>query len=142
MLHDRDAWLATRDDLTEGVYTLPLSFLADSSGIWFATKPHRRIATNVTANRRVQVILGGHLDAIIIDGTCDEPTAQPPTDIHDRYEAKAGFAPSPDDGYVLIRLDPQRLRVSRSPAEFADRDIWTTETQPWATLLHAPPTST
>jgi hypothetical protein len=132
LLNDRDAWLATRGDVTDGVYIVPLSFLADSSGIWFATKPHRRIAADVTAIRRVEVIFGGYLDAVIIDGTCDEPTAQPATDIHARYEAKAGFAPSPDHGYVLIRLGPQRLRVSRSPAEFADRDVWTADTQPWA----------
>lgn len=123
MLNHRDAWLATRDDVSEGVYTLPLSFLADSSGIWFASKPHRQIATNVTANRRVEVIFGGYLDAIIVDGTCNEPTAQPPIDIHDRYEAKPASRPHQTRATCSSALNPNALyEADRSYERSAQAD--------------------
>lgn len=63
---------------------LPLSFHADGDGLWFATKRHRRIATNATADAQVQVVLGGYLDAIIIDGTCDDRPPKRPTTRVDR----------------------------------------------------------
>lgn len=122
---DRDCWFVTSHP-EHGPYAVPLSFVIAADRMFLFTQPHRPTVRNVQVESRVELVFGGHGEAISASGECHVlALAEVERQIVERYITRAGWDPAePGSPFVALGVTLTSVSCSRSPAEHHDHEIW------------------
>ena len=123
-----DVWVATAETSTDGsavAHLVPLSLAWIDEGVVIALDRHSTTARNLGSDRPARLAVGATRDVVLIDAVVEEVVAvNDASEVADRYCAQADWDPrSAGDGYVFIRLRPERLQAWREANELAGRTL-------------------
>jgi hypothetical protein len=111
---------------TGDVHLVPVSHSWNGTEVVLATGPGSRTVSNVTANPKVRLALGGTRDVVMIDALLVEavPVSEAPASLAEGYAAQAGWDPRTDSAnYVYLVLGPERIQVWSEGEDLAGRTV-------------------
>ncbi len=123
-----DVWVATAGTSEDGsavAHLVPLSLAWIDERVVIALDGQSTTARNLGPNRPARLGVGATRDVVLIDAVVEDVVAVgEAAELADRYRAQADWDPrSAGDGYVFIRLRPERLQAWREANELAGRTL-------------------
>lgn len=120
----KDLWIATADPAGRP-HLIAVSAWWDGSGVVIATSGASRTARNLEAKRPARLALGSPEDVIVIDARSGDsrPVSDSP-ELAGKFAAAVGWDPrEAGEGWVFLRLDPERIQAYRGYDELEGRDV-------------------
>ena len=123
-----DVWVATAgtsDDDAPVPHLVPLSLAWIDEHVVIALDSQSTTARNLATDRPARLAVGATRDVVLIDAVVAEVVGVGETaELADQYCAQADWDPrSAGDGYVFIRLRPERLQAWREVNELDGRTL-------------------
>lgn len=123
-----DGWVATAgiDDRMAQPHLVPLSACWIDERIVVAVAERSRTARNLAGSPTARIGMGGTRDVVMVDAVVEEVVVvgDAPDAIANAYAAQADWDPRrAGDGYVYLRLRPERIQVWREVDEIPGRTV-------------------
>ncbi len=120
LAHDVDLWVATGGRTP---HLVPLSFDWVEDRVVLVTAADSITARNLLSGGRARLALGATRDVVVVDAelAASQPVASAPAELLQRYAARAGWRPGPDD--LVLWLRPLRVQAWREVEEMVGRTL-------------------
>ncbi|HEY9559064.1 MAG TPA: pyridoxamine 5'-phosphate oxidase family protein [Acidimicrobiales bacterium] len=121
---DADLWVATASATGEP-YLVPLSYAWDGVDVILSTHSSTLTARNLEESGRARLGVGHTRDVVMIDAHVVDTVSisDAPSELVELYATQTDWDPRGIEGYVYLRLRPERVQAWREANETVGRDV-------------------
>src|SRR3546814_501764 len=115
---DADLWVATASATGEP-YLVPLSYAWDGVDVILSTHSSTLTARNLEESGRARLGVGHTRDVVMIDAHVVDTVSisDAPSELVELYATQTDWNPRGVEGYVYLRLRPERVQACRQSTE-------------------------